>query len=62
MENIKNKTVLITGTTSGIGKETALELAARGAQVVMAVRNTEKGEEGKQEILQMYPEAKVDVI
>jgi len=36
------KTVLITGATSGIGKETARGIAAMGATVVMACRNPAK--------------------
>ncbi len=35
--------VIITGANSGIGYPTALELARKGAQVVLAVRNPEKG-------------------
>jgi NAD(P)-dependent dehydrogenase (short-subunit alcohol dehydrogenase family) len=42
---IKNKLCLITGGTSGIGRETALELARRGARVVITYRNEKKADE-----------------
>lgn len=44
-------TTVITGSTSGIGKVTALELAKKGHAIYMLVRNTEKGEQVKQEII-----------
>jgi len=33
------KTIIITGCTSGIGIETARDLAKRGARIIMACRN-----------------------
>lgn len=42
--NMQGKVCLITGSTSGIGKVTARELAAMGATVVMVCRNRTKGE------------------
>lgn len=39
------KTAIVTGATGGIGRGVALHLAARGAKVVVAGRNRQKGEE-----------------
>ncbi|KAM3959835.1 retinol dehydrogenase 12 [Aphomia sociella] len=44
------KTVIITGCTSGIGKETAKDLANRGARVIMACRNIGAAEKIKDQI------------
>ncbi|KAI1697428.1 short chain dehydrogenase domain-containing protein [Ditylenchus destructor] len=48
--DLSGKTVLITGTTSGIGMETARVLALTGAHIVMANRNIPASEKLKQEI------------
>ena len=55
MRAMQGKTVLITGATSGIGKETARELADMGARVVMINRNPAKAEEVAEEIEDIPP-------
>lgn len=46
----KNKTALITGSGSGIGKVTALQFAAEGATVIVSDINEESGQATVQEI------------
>jgi NADP-dependent 3-hydroxy acid dehydrogenase YdfG len=42
MEGIKDKVVIVTGASSGIGEATALDLAAHGAKVMCAARREER--------------------
>jgi len=50
MPSLKGKVAVVTGSNSGIGFETALGLSSAGATVILAVRNTTKGEEAKRRI------------
>ncbi|MFC0877771.1 oxidoreductase [Saccharicrinis sp. FJH2] len=58
----KRKMVIVTGSTSGLGKEAARVLAGKGAKIIMAVRNTEKGNRVAEEIRNQFPAAEVDVM
>lgn len=59
---MQTKTIIITGATSGIGKAAATELANSNTNLILAIRNLEKGEATKIEILRQKPEANIDVM
>lgn len=59
---MKNKTCLITGATSGIGKATALELAKMGATVIINGRDEERGEQTTAEIRRTSGNDHVDLL
>jgi len=52
-EILKNKTCLITGATSGIGRSAAIELSKMGAEICFIARNPEKAEDLNKEILNL---------
>jgi len=51
MDFIKGKRIIITGPTSGIGKEIAIGLSALGAEMVLGCRDVRLGEEMTEEIM-----------
>jgi NAD(P)-dependent dehydrogenase (short-subunit alcohol dehydrogenase family) len=59
---MKNKIILITGATSGIGKQTALSLASLGATVIVTGRNQQNGEDAIKEIKAISKNEKIDLI
>lgn len=60
--DMQGKTIVITGANSGIGYEAATILAGRGAEIVMAVRNYEKGQKALQAIQNVHPSAKLQLM
>jgi len=55
------RTAVITGANTGLGFETAAALAARGARVVLAVRNLDKGKQAATGISAAAPGAQVEL-
>lgn len=61
MNNVKDKVVVITGASSGIGEETASLLAENGAKLVLGARRIDKLEEIQQKIGDNVSIQKTDV-
>jgi NAD(P)-dependent dehydrogenase (short-subunit alcohol dehydrogenase family) len=57
----KGRTAIVTGANTGLGFETAAALAERGARVVLAVRNLDKGKDALSRIVAATPGAEVEL-
>jgi len=57
--DLSGRLAIVTGATGGLGLETALALAGKGAEVVLAARNPEKGTEAERLIRSRHPKAAV---
>jgi NAD(P)-dependent dehydrogenase (short-subunit alcohol dehydrogenase family) len=60
--DLSGKVAVVTGANSGIGYETARALAEKGADVVMACRNLQKGNEAAEQIRALDPRGSVEVM
>ena len=49
---LDGKTAIVTGSNTGIGKETVVDLARRGARVIMACRSVTKDEAAKKDVVE----------
>jgi NAD(P)-dependent dehydrogenase (short-subunit alcohol dehydrogenase family) len=50
MNNMNNKTILVTGASAGIGLQSAMELAKSGAEVVMVGRDEERTAQAAEQV------------
>ncbi|GHA94661.1 oxidoreductase [Algimonas arctica] len=60
--DLSGRLVLITGGASGLGHETARAMAAKGAQIIIAARDMEKGEAAMTAIHGSVPDAQIEVM
>lgn len=58
----ENKTIIVTGANSGIGKAAAIQLAKTGATVVMACRSVERGPKAFEEVKNVSQSEKVELM
>lgn len=59
---MKGRICLVTGANSGIGKVTAMELARKGARVVMVCRNITKGKRVQQKNIEKTGNGQIDLL
>ena len=60
--SLKGKTVLVTGSNSGVGFKTVETALYLGADAIMACRKKEKAESAREELLKDYPDANVRIL
>ena len=59
--SLKGKTVLVTGSNSGVGFKTVESALYLGADVIMACRNIKKAEAAREELIKEYPNASIQI-
>lgn len=61
ISDLTGRVVLITGASSGIGKEAARVIAGKGARVIIAARNLEKANGAADDVRRQFPDVDVSV-
>jgi NAD(P)-dependent dehydrogenase (short-subunit alcohol dehydrogenase family) len=58
----RDRTAIVTGANSGLGRTVARELARRGAKVIIASRDNAKGTEAARAIKDAFPSSQVEAL
>ncbi len=61
-ENLDGKTVAVTGTTGGLGRQLCLHLASLGANLILMDRSRERSEKFRDELVSRFVGATVELI
>lgn len=62
MDELTGRVAVVTGATSGLGLATSIELARRGAHVLLTARDTTKGDEAATRVLEDAPGSSLQVV
>ncbi len=60
--DLSDKIAIVTGANTGLGYETALALAKKNVEVIMACRSIEKAKGAKQRIIEQNPNARLEIL
>ncbi len=60
--DLKGKVIIVTGGNSGLGFESVKAFAKKGADVILASRSLEKGNLARTEIVNEYPDSRIEVM
>lgn len=62
MPDLTGRQIIITGANSGLGLESATLLAGRNAEIILACRNADKGQQAVTQIRARHPQAKLQLM
>ncbi|MFA9391407.1 MAG: oxidoreductase [Prolixibacteraceae bacterium] len=60
--DLSGKIIIVTGGNSGLGYESVKAFSMKGAEVILACRNMDKGEKAKGEIMKLNPTGSIQVM
>jgi NAD(P)-dependent dehydrogenase (short-subunit alcohol dehydrogenase family) len=62
MQDLAGKSIVVTGATSGIGRAAAVKLASCGARLTLVGRNSERGEQTREQVRGLGAAARLELL